>query len=166
MRTSTLLSLSTFLLTCCGCGTQAPDDLRNLVPVTVTVTDSGQPVSGIQVMLNSKSGSNLFACNGMTNTSGMAMIESSRSTFTGKGAPVGTYTVVLLEHFDLPPDLESHDGDSSAVQAAKERKREEFYRQNRVIPIPLTSSATSPVELVVDKPRAAVEIDISKHRSP
>jgi len=136
------------------------------MPVTVTVTDSGQPMSGIQVMLGSKSGLSLFACNGTTDSSGIAVIQSSRGTFTGKGAPAGTYAVALLEHFELPPDLEPQEGDSSAVQSAKERKREEFYRQNRTIPIPLTSSATSPIELTVEKNRAAIEIDVSMHRSP
>jgi hypothetical protein len=160
------MSLSAFLLACCGCGTNVPDDLRNLVPVTITVTDGSQPVLGIQVTLISRSGSNLFACNGITDASGVAMIQSSRSTFVGKGAPAGTYTVVLLQHFDLPPELESLESDSAAVQRDKERKREEFYRQNRVVPEPLASTATSPVELVVEKPRTAIEIDISKYRTP
>jgi len=167
MRIFSLLSLSAFLLICCGCA-DVPEELRNLIPVSVTVKNGDQPVAGIQIILLAKASQGAFACNGVTDANGMTQIQSSRGSFTGKGVPAGTYTVVLSEPIEVPEDLLSQESDqdlSPAAQAEKARKLDEFLKKNQVVPTVLTIATTSPVEVTVAKGQnATVEIDVTKHR--
>jgi len=169
MRILTLLSLSAFLLSCCGCGGgggKVPDELRNLAPVSVTVKNGDQPMAGIQVILFAKSGG-AFACNGVTGTDGTAQIQSSRSSYTGKGAPAGIYTVVLSEPIEVPEELISQESDQNlppTAQAEKSRKLNEFLSRNQKMPSALTTGA-SPIELTVaDKTGATLTVDITQYK--
>ena len=170
MRILTLVSLSTFLVICCGCNnTNVPAELRNLYPASVTVMDGDRPVAGILVTLSAKGGQGAFACNGVADDNGVAQILSSRSSYTGKGAPAGMYAVVLSETIELPPELEPQESDQDlpmAAQVAKDRKVEAFLRSaERSVPAVLTSASTSPIELEVAKGQnATVIIDVAKHR--
>jgi len=146
---------------------EVPAELRNLVPVSVTVKNGDQPIAGIQVILLAKTGQGAFACNGVTDANGMTQIQSSRGSYKGKGVPAGTYTVVLSEPIEVPEDLLSQESDQDlppAAQAEKARKLDEFLRKNQLVPIVLTTVA-SPVEVtVVAKQNATVEIDVAKHQ--
>ena len=170
MRISLLLLLSTFLLTYCGCGggAKVPEELRNLVPASVTVMNGDQPMAGIQIILLAKGSQGAFACNGITDAKGMAQICSSRSSYTRKGVPVGTYSVVLSESIDVPENLVSQESDQAlppAAQAEKARKLDEFLNKNRTVPTILSSAATSPIALEVAKGQeATVTIDVATHR--
>ena len=169
MRILMLISLSAFLLTCCGCGgPKIPDELRNLVPVSVTVMNGTQPMAGMMVTLSAKSGQGAYAVNGVTNTAGTEQIQTSRSSFTKKGAPAGTYSVVLAETIVLPAELEPQETDQDlprAAQAEKSRKVEEFLRKNRLVPSALTTSGSSPVEVVVAQGQnVTLTIDITEYR--
>ena len=168
MRIVILISLSTFLLSCCGCGTQVPEELRNLYPVTVTVMNGKQPMAGVLVTLSAKGGQGAYACNGVTGNDGVALIRSTRGSYTGSGVPAGTYAVVLNETIELPADLEPQETDQdlpSAVLAKKERELAEFLSKNRSVPSTLTTAGASPIEVVVAKGQnAIVAVDISEHR--
>ena len=164
-----MLSLIFGLAICSGCGlmTAAPEELRNLIPVTVTIIDGTQPLEGVAVTLSNKGSQGAYACNGVTDGKGVAQIRSTRSSYTGNGVPVGTYSVVLLETVEIPEDLAPQESDQDlapAVVAAKQAKLNEFLIKNQVIPQKLTLASTSPVELVVEASGATVEIDISQHR--
>ena len=164
---SAFLLVSLPLGTGCG-GGNTPEELKNLVPVTITVTDGSQPVEGVAVSLNSKvEVKGFFVCTGVTDSRGVANIESTRSSQTRKGAPAGTYSVVLVKSVEIPEDLQPMEEDqiNPAAAAAKQTKRDAFLKQNKVIPDKLTQSTSSPVELTVaEKSGATVEIDISKYR--
>ena len=157
-------------MTCCGCGgTNVPEELRNLYPASVTVMDGGQPVAGILVTLSAKSSQGTFACNGVADDKGVARIQSTRGSYTRKGAPTGTYAVVLSETIELPPELEPQESDQDlpvAARLAKDRKAEEFIRSaERSVPVALTTSGTSPIELVVAKGQnATITVDVAAHR--
>ncbi|MCL2119009.1 MAG: hypothetical protein FWH27_11340 [Planctomycetaceae bacterium] len=170
MRTliTTILIVSGALV-CIGCNQgKVPEELKNLVPVTVTVTDGSNPVEGVAVALNSKDGAKgFFVCTGTTDSNGAAQILSTRSSFTGKGVPAGTYSVVLVKPAEIPEDLQpqEEDQDNPAAAAAKQAKRDAFLKQNQTIPVALTQSTASPVELTVaEKTGATFEIDIAKYR--
>jgi len=124
-------------------------------------------MADIQVTLFAKAAQGAFACNGVTDANGTVQIKSSRGSYTGKGAPVGTYTVVLSEPIEVPEDLLSQESDQDlppAAQAEKARKLDEFLKKNQLVPTVLTTVA-SPVEVtVVAKQNATVEIDVAKHR--
>ena len=169
MRFFTFISLSAFLLISCGCGggVKAPEDLRNLCPVLITVKNGDQPMTGIQVVLLAKAGRGAYACTGVTGNDGVALIRSSRSSYTGKGAPAGTYAVVLSEPIDIPQELISQEADQDlppAAQAEKSRKLKEYLSKNQLVPSVLTSVA-SPVELAVaEKTGATLTVDITQYK--
>jgi len=167
----TLLTTFLFVFTlfiCIGCNqTKVPEELKNLVPVTITVTDGSQPVENVAVRLSAKGSQGAFACVGTTDAKGVAVIQSTRSSYTGKGAPAGTYFVVLVKTVEIPEDLQpqEEDQDNPVAAAAKQAKLTAFLKENRAIPLVLTQSTSSPVELTVaEKTGATAEIDIAKYR--
>ena len=170
MRIFSLLSLSALLLTCFGCsgGGKVPEELRNLCPASVTVTNGTQPMAGVMVTLLAKGSQGAYACNGVTDNNGVALIQSSRGSHTAKGVPAGTYSVILSESITLPADLESQESDQDLppqAAAAKEAKRAEFLKTHRVIPESLTLTVSSPLELAVaDKSGATLAVDVAQHK--
>ncbi|MDR1963296.1 MAG: Ig-like domain-containing protein [Planctomycetaceae bacterium] len=158
------------LLICTGCSNvKVPDYLKNLCPVTITVTDGGLPMDGVAVILSSKGSQGAFACTGVTDAKGIAQIYSSCNSYTGKGTPAGTYSVVLIKTVDLPVDLvtvEEIDMKLSASeQTAKHAKQEAFLEKNRLIPKILESSETSPVDLTVTgKTGIILTVDIAQYK--
>ena len=164
---STLL-LIFCLLACCGCGqTAIPEELRSLYPVTITVTDGSQPLEGVGVTLSSTGSQGAYGVNAMTDARGVARIQTTRGPHTRGGAPTGTYSIVLFKLVNIPPELEPNEDDQNnpAAAATKRTKLDAFLKENRAIPLVLTQSDTSPVELAVaEKSGATAEIDISKYR--
>ncbi|MCL2709843.1 MAG: hypothetical protein FWE95_03085 [Planctomycetaceae bacterium] len=162
---STLLLVSG-LLCCGGCGSTAiPEELKNLHPVTITVTDGTQPLEGIGVTLSNKGPQGAYGVNAMTDAQGMARIQTTRGPHTRGGAPPGTYAVVLFKAIATPPELEPSeaDQDDPVGAAAKRTKLDAFLKENRAIPHVLTQSDTSPVELTVGSSATTLEVDIAKY---
>ena len=165
---STIILVSA-LCSCVGCGgTKLPEELKNLAPVTVTVTDGSQPLKGIAVALNSKgNASGFFVCSGSTDNQGVAKIVSTRSSYTGKGVPAGTYSIVLVKSVEIPEELQpkEEEQDNPAAAAARQAKLNAFLKERQAIPAMLTQAASSPIELTVEvKTGATIEIDIAKYR--
>jgi len=162
------LLLFSGLLICCGCGEVVPEELRQLYSVTVTVTDDSQPVEGVAVVLSSKGSQGAYGCNGVTNTKGVAKIQSTRSLNTHAGVPPGTYSVVLIETIELPPELVPDDEIDLALPRAaareKRMKREQFLKEHQQIPSLLAISTSSPLELTVENSTVTLDVDISKYR--
>jgi hypothetical protein len=169
MRTFLLFYTLTMLLFFAGCGgVPVPDELKNLCPVTITVTDGDQAMEGVAVALFAKTSGGAWASRGVTNTKGVAVIQTSRASYTGKGAPAGDYKITLIKTVDLPPDLEPTEEDqnlSPQAVAAKQAKQEAFYEKNRVIPKILEDSNTSPIELTVaEKDATILTINIAQYK--
>jgi hypothetical protein len=110
----------------------------------------------------------VYACNGITDDKGVTQIQSTRGSFTRKGAPSGTYVVVLSEPIEVPAELLSQESDQDlppAAQAEKVRKLDEFLKKNRIVPVVLMTASTSPVDLeVASGQHANVIIDVTKYR--
>ena len=168
----TLLMVFSFvsgMLICAGCNqVKAPEELKNLVPVTVTVMDGSQPVEGVAVRLSGKNSQGAFACVGVTDAKGAAVMKSTSGSYTGKGVPAGTYSTVLVKTVELPPDLEPQEEDQNlppTEAATKQAKRNEFLEKNQVIPKSLTVSSSSPIELTVAAGKGeSLTVDLSQHR--
>ena len=169
MRTllTTLLFVSALWL-CVGCNqTKAPDALKNLVPVTITVTDGSNPVEKVSVRFSGKGSQGAFACVGTTDAKGVATIQSTSGSYTGKGVPAGTYSVVLIGSVGIPEDLQprEEDQDNPAAAAAKQAKRDEFLAKNQLVPKSLTTAAETKIELtVVEGKGESLTIDLSQYR--
>ncbi|MDR1270771.1 MAG: Ig-like domain-containing protein [Planctomycetaceae bacterium] len=169
MRTTLLFCTLAILLFCTDCSNvPVPDELKTLYPVTIIVTDGNQAIEGVAVSLSAKTSGGAWASCGVTNVKGVAVIQTSRASYTGKGAPAGDYKVILIKTVKLPPELEPQEEDQRlAPQAAtaKQAKLEAFYEKNRVIPKILENSNTSPIELMVaEKDAAILTIDIAQYK--
>jgi hypothetical protein len=169
MRTFLLFYTLTMPLFWVGCGgVPVPDELKNLCPVTITVIDSDQAMEGVSVALFAKTSGGAWASRGVTNEKGVAVIQTSRSSYTGKGVPAGDYKVTLIKTVNFPPELEPQETDQNLppqAVAAKEKKRNDFLEKNRIIPKLLELSDTSPVELTVaSQTGATLIIDLSKYK--
>jgi len=125
-------------------------------------------MAGIQVTLFAKGAQGAYACNGVTDASGVAQIQTTRGSHTRKGVPAGTYSVVLSESIEIPAELLSQEADQDlppAAQAEKARRLDEFLSKNRMIPAALTVATTSPVEVLVGGGQeATIVVDVAEHR--
>ncbi|GHT36230.1 hypothetical protein FACS189427_07450 [Planctomycetales bacterium] len=157
-------------ITCiCGCGgVPAPDELKNLVPVSVTVTDGGTPLDDVAVTLSPKTGGGAWASCGITDAKGVAVIQTTRASYTGKGAPAGDYKIMLIKGIKFPADLQPQETDQDLAPqaaAAKEAKRNDFLKKNRIIPEAFENAAKSPVDLTAaPKTGATLTVDISQYK--
>jgi hypothetical protein len=160
-----LLLILSVLFFFSGC-TKKPPEFLNLNPVTITVTNNSTPVEGIQVSLSGKTPQSLRICSGVTNTQGVANIQTTIREHTGNGVEAGIYTVVLVKTVTLPPELDIAISPGDLSPKGKEilDKREKFLKQQRIIPEPLESNVTSPIELTVIKNEQTVlTVDLSKY---
>ncbi|MDR1269126.1 MAG: Ig-like domain-containing protein [Planctomycetaceae bacterium] len=169
MRTFLLFYTLTMLLFFVGCGgVPVPDELKNLCPVTITVTDGDQAIEGIAVSLSAETSGGAWASRGVTNEKGVAVIQTLRASYTGKGAPAGDYKVTLIKTANFPPELEPQETDQNLppqAVVAKEKKRNDFLEKNRIIPKSLELSDTSPVKLTVtSQTGATLIIDLSQYK--
>ncbi|MDR0608794.1 MAG: hypothetical protein LBG58_01665 [Planctomycetaceae bacterium] len=171
MRTYLLLSIlcTITILFSAGCGgVPVPNELKNLYPVTITVTNGDQAMEEVAVSLSAKTSGGAWASRGVTNAQGVAVIQTSRASYTGKGVPAGEYKVALIKTVALPPELEPQETDQNLppqAVAAKQAKQEAFYEKNRVIPKILGDSNTSPIELTVaEKNTTTLTIDIAQYK--
>jgi hypothetical protein len=159
-----------FLLLICvlfyGCGVSKPPGLGTLYPVTITVTDKGQPLEGVLVSLANQELQTPRGCCALTNANGVAKIVTSIGTYTGDGAAAGSYRVVLSKSVPLPPELQVISGEMylpEKEQNAHTVQRDAFLEKNRIIPKQFESKDSSPIALTVDgKNSATLTIDISK----
>ena len=89
------LSLLTILLIC-GCSTK-PNDVPELYPTQVLVTNGTSPIAGADVVLGLISETSMCSMSGQTNSSGVAVIQTSRLDWRGDGAPAGDYIVTIAK---------------------------------------------------------------------
>ncbi|MDR1270181.1 MAG: hypothetical protein LBK82_11715 [Planctomycetaceae bacterium] len=153
------------LLLFVGCS-QTPPELRNLHPVTITVTDQGKPIENVLVSLVNKQEQSLRGCSAATNKQGVAVIVTSVRDKSVSGAAAGEYKVVLMRNVPLPEDLQFYPQETTlpeAEQEAKAAKRNAFIEKNNIIPQNLQSSETSPIDLTVEGKNCLLTIDISKY---
>jgi hypothetical protein len=153
------------LLLCNGCDSSLPDELGVLYPVTITITNDGQPIDNVTVMLSNKTTSfGAWAHTGITDSNGTTQIQTVLGSRYGKGVPEGKYTITLVKTLSLPPELEpTMKEQSMPVKEVQnlQKKRDQFWEQNRIIPKILESSDLSPISLTVEK-KTELNIDISK----
>jgi hypothetical protein len=83
---------------CAGTG----HELKDLCLVTMTVTDGQQAIEGVVVSLSAKTSRGAWASRGITNAKGIAVIQTSRASYTGKGASAGDYKVTFVKMVIFP----------------------------------------------------------------
>ncbi len=149
-----------------GCQ-QVPSELRNLKPVTINVLNDGRPVEGVLVSLTNKDVQGVQGSSALTDLQGNAVIATTIRTSIAKGAAPGTYIVSFGKVPELPADLVPIDTEQELpgnIRADRQKKREDIWEKNRIVPKNLETHRTSPVELLVDeKTGAKLTVDLAKY---
>jgi len=162
-----IMILGVCLLFFAGCGTNKPDGIPAIHPVSITITKGTTPVGDAQVLLTATTAaSGSWSVSGTTNSSGVATITTSQGEWKEKGAPEGEYKVYItkLAKLDAAPPIDSFKDEESARAFAEERNQQ-LAAITREIPESLTSPATSDLKItVVAKTGAKETFDIGKYK--
>ena len=151
------------LIALSGCTMQrVPDGLPKLVPVTLTITQEGVPLSDAVVTLTDPSNSLQFMVGGTTNANGNVVLHTHGKY---KGAPLGKFKVrvVKTETDQLPPHLQTAPNMRSPEFGAYSREIEKLPPQKTytLIEKRYTQSNTTPLELDITGPLTTT-LDIGK----
>jgi hypothetical protein len=146
-----LLTLA--LMLCVGCGPKKPAGIPDLYPTTIKVLKSGSPVADANVILVPASGtaSGSWSVAGMTDSSGVATIETSQGDWKAPGAPEGEYDYYItklakIEEPEPPSDMDSDEGAKEAYYAERLKRLEAASTE---IPKALNSTSTSELSVTV-----------------
>jgi hypothetical protein len=141
-RTITLIILILFA----GCNNR-PAEMPDTFPCKITVVNDGVPLAGCNVGLYSVTGNGSLSIMATADTSGVAEICTRFANYTAKGAPAGTYKVTVEKHASLPPDGVDVTKLSEDEKSDYLVKRMAEAEKQRVVPVALTSSTTTPFEI-------------------
>ena len=157
------LFLIVFLI--CGCNNK-PQDVPQLFPCQVTVTNGGTPIAEADVILGLTSESSGASMSGVTNSSGVATIYTKRLAWKGKGVPVGDYIVTISKSPKLEEKLSL-----AEYQKLEPTEREKYNAEQerlynalpREVPGELSAFGKSPYRMTVSKDGDnRLDIDISQ----
>ena len=144
MRILTTFTLSIALLFQAGCSSDdgRPADMPPLFPVSVTITQGGNPLEGATVTLLSVTPATYGEASGITDASGTTRIF----TYGYSGAPAGEY-VVTVEKTGLEGAAQVTDpeGDVSFVGGQTFRYTDTLFAQRgtTTLKVTITNSAVS-----------------------
>jgi len=168
MRLLSSIALIVVIPLIAGCGgASRPADMPETAPCSITVLQSGSPVSDVVVTLFLEGGNPSLVARGTTNSSGIATIKTSLGAYTTSGAPVGKCKVTLDKEFAIPPSSLTPDqvSDLSFEQAEKyNRERKEALDKARIIPEKIASVALTPLSLTVASgSEGTLTVDLSEY---
>lgn len=119
-KTLVMFALTFALIFLSGCsGDKRPDGFPKIYSTTITVLDDNGPVSDVQISLFANEGDCPWPVGGVTNAAGEAQLFTYGKF---KGAPKGTFTVVLSKSEVEDADQMSKGNDDGSSSKAKPRK--------------------------------------------
>ena len=124
------------------------------------------PIADVDVILGLTSESSMCSMSGMTNSSGVAVIRTSRLAWQGSGAPAGEYIVTIAK----PPKFEGklslkewQNLDPMEQERYNMEQARKYDALPREVPVKFSDFATSPYRMTVSKSgENHLEIDIAK----
>ena len=153
-----------------GCGPQFPADWPKTYPCTITVTQDGQPMEGVTLYLTRTENHGSWAVAGITNSSGVAVIETSWTHAASRGAPEGTFSVSAS--MPTPPYVQSisddelnampYDRRTAFLEADMRRHQREFPGLPPSLSVPGMAGAPQ-IEVIPGTP-ATLTIEINDFR--
>jgi len=153
----------------CGCS-KKPGDVPKLYPCQVTVMNGTSPIADADVILGITNESLMCSTSGRTNSSGVAVIQTSRLAWRGNGAPAGEYIITISKSPKFEPELSL--AEVQALDAAElERYSTEQARKHdampREVPVELSEFSISPYRMTVSQSGDnRFEVDISTLTPP
>ena len=151
-------------VTLVGCKESAPDGMPDTVPFTVKVVDGSKGIADVQVIMNSPTATGSVA--GTTNSSGVAVMQTTFKNFTKKGVPTGEYKVLCVknptvDHWKTEEELNQMDvGTRQAYFDEWQKKNEELERE---VPKILESFDNSPCSVTVSGEGEFV-VDVAEYK--
>ena len=158
MKHTTLLLPLFFVFVLIGCGKRPPEGLPPLVSCKVKVRDGDRPLADIGVSFQRVEGHGSWSLNGQTDSSGVAIAQTSVGTYQAAGIPAGSYRITLIERIDLPPEFNN---DTDPTIPEKVRK---YLAEHRKLPAILSDPTKSPLEFTVSEPKAELDIDVAQYK--
>ena len=151
-----------------GCTSKYPPDWPKTYPCTITVTKGGEPYKDVTVLLARTANHGSWAVSGLTDSSGDAVIETSWTKASTKGAPEGTFTVTLSVatppiEISIPQEqLEAmpYDRRTAFIEAETAKQR-----QKSMLPPALADPARAKVQIEVQPGTpATLTIEVDDYR--
>ena len=160
-----LFLLITALVFSVSC-TKVPDGMPKTYPCTIKVIKDSSPVDGANIVLYPENPVADLVSSGVTDTSGNAKIVSLYKNYQAKGAPEGSYKVVITklpfqEHTKTPQEIAlMSPGDQIAYEKEFLKKRDALPK---IVPDPLTKVVDTPLTVDVTSSGSVLEVDLSKY---
>jgi hypothetical protein len=151
-----------------GCGgTSTPKDFPQTFPCKIKVTNSGTPLVGIAVNLFPEQPFPNIIIDGITDSTGTALIQTKHGDYSKMGVPNGEYKMRLIEVIDTGiPQLTSTE-EYVLTQQQRDARQKEIETKTeslRIIPKILISPVTTPLKLSVSSADTELEIDVVKYK--
>lgn len=147
------------LLTLIGCS-KRPKELPPTFPCKIVIMKDGVPQADCDISLRSETVSRLLSITGRTDSSGVAEIRTQCVDYTTKGAPLGTYKVLVDKHVELPEDLAvatppipipNQQQGPPVISASVVAKRAAELEKARGFSMQLSKEETTPFEFTLEK---------------
>lgn len=135
-----------------GCGQKTPDGMPPLLPLTLQVTQMGQPFPEASVSLLPVDGSSTWSSGGLTGPDG-SLVVFTHGKYSG--IPAGKYKVTVDCVTSDPPAPKNA---SLEEMDAHNRKHPAF----RIVPIEYTERNSTPLEIEVVKGTNRLTVDVSE----
>ena len=138
-----------FVLILIGCNNR-PTEMPNTIPCQITIVNDGTPQVAYEVGLHALGGNGALSIHAKTNSSGIAEIRTQFANYIAKGAPAGTYKVTVEKHIALSDDGVDTSRFSEEEEQTYFAKRAAEAEKQRVVPVQLTRSSTTPFEITLE----------------
>lgn len=163
-----LLLLGVLMISALGCGPKKPEGIPDLYPATVTITDSGSPITNANIFfLQQESTTGSWTTNGLTDAKGVAVIKTSLGDWKSNGAPAGKYKIYVTKVPDAPMEAPPPEiaNDSDALDAFYRAQAKKIDALPKEIPVKLSSPMTSPLNITVEAGSTAeLTVDVSQYK--
>lgn len=114
-----------FVISVMGCQKGMPKNFPQLVPASIVVLKSGNPVENVVITLCPESPCS-WSCGGSTDSSGNLILSTVQGSYSRLGAPIGNYAVTVT----YTPIIDS-DKDTS-MMSAEERIAYANVQKNKI----------------------------------
>ena len=153
-----------------GCDGGRPEGFpKKLFTCQVVVMDGDVPLKEASVSLVPESESQKFSMIGITDENGVANIRTAQAGYYGKGAPQGTYKILIIG--SEPPDLEhTLNIEERANLTPDQLDAYEYARQRRIgvrplaVPREFNKIDTTPLTWTVDRKGAELKVNVADYK--
>jgi hypothetical protein len=156
-----------FVISAIGCHKSSPSGLPPLVPYTIKVVDNQQPITGVDIGLYREEGQGGWSLGGITNSDGIAKIQTIFGSFEGYGIPAGTYRVLFNKRIELPQELILSEEQSLKLSPEEltkwDQKKQKYIKEHRILPDAFSDWETTPIKITVSETEHSFTVDVSKY---